>query len=126
MVAALPLKRMSSLRMEFSHALLGKGVQLRGRVSVFPVDNNVQRSLHAFEAHDEPWGIYTMGSNGEWDAYAKRCSDHFSAGCSQTPRGAVERSSFLFGQPEADYLGLVDHHQSLSSGLAGGGFAVSF
>ena len=43
---------------------------------MFPVDNNVQRSLHAFEAHDEPWGIYTMGSNGEWDAYAKRCSDH--------------------------------------------------
>ena len=126
MVAALPLKRMSSLRMEFCHALLSDRVQLRGRVCVFTVDNYVQGSLHSLEAHDEPRGIYAMRSNGEWDAYAKRGSNDFSAGCSQTPRGAVERSSFLFGQPEADYLGLVDHHQSLSSGLAGGGFAVSF
>jgi hypothetical protein len=49
MVAALPLKRISSLRMEFVHALLRQSDQLVGCIGVFAIDDNIERCLHIFE-----------------------------------------------------------------------------
>ncbi|MEP3145471.1 hypothetical protein [Qipengyuania citrea] len=78
-MALLPLKRMSSLRMELGHALLGKFDQLVGCVGVFAVDYDVEGRLSIFKQEDEPRDVYGVACAGQWKSEPQCRSGGFRA-----------------------------------------------
>lgn len=80
MVAALPLKRISSLRMEFVHALLRQSDQLVGCIGVFAIDDNIERCLHIFEQQSHAMKVDRRSLADQGKAEPKRKARGFRAG----------------------------------------------
>ncbi|ARU18363.1 hypothetical protein A9D14_18635 (plasmid) [Croceicoccus marinus] len=68
MVAALPLKRMSFLRMELRHAFLRYRDELFRCVSMLTVNYNVDRSLHVLDQEDHSLQVDGMAFLGQRQA----------------------------------------------------------